>query len=217
MFYQIYILSKKAHEFAENLHIEIERLAGKIFSDQSWFCSLARRKCVSLYRSSKNASIHYTVSLLKLDSKINNVAYFSDWLKNPSELCHINVLLLLEFWNQNETLKFKDVAAQIMTQLFDSKSFNGVIALLSSAHPEISLTLLGKLLSLYSVDSQDKHLKLKFLEVVETCCTHFTNGVKSESYFNAALSSIFNFSKIVFDQLNIAFEESHNVPRFIDM
>ena len=227
LFHLIYILSKKAHEYAEHLHIEIEKLAGKIFSDQSWFCALARQKCLWLYKTHisqrpnlkkfDTINIHYTISILKLDQKINNANYFAEWLKNPCELSHIMVLLLVDCWIKNGSITFEDVASQTLALIFESSNFDLIIELVWLVHSEMALILLQKLLAIYPVNYDIKEKNIKFMELLVTCCTHFTEVVKNENFFNAVTSSILDFSNKVFDQLKIVQEENANMLRCFDM
>jgi hypothetical protein len=209
------------------VHIEIEKFAGKIFSDQSWFCTFARQKCLWLYKSRdiqkanmKNYDpniILYTMSILKLDQKINNANYFAEWIRNPSDLSHIMVLLLVDYWTQSGSITFEDVANQILASSFDSTNFDIIIALVWLVNSEIALILIQKLLAIYPVNYDTKEKNEKFIGLLVTCCTHFTDVVQNEKLFNAAASLILEISDKVFDQLQIALEENSNVLKCIDM
>lgn len=221
----VYLLSKKAHEYAENLHIEIEKLAGKVISDQSWFCAFARQKCLWLYKShniqkskmikSDTNNIHYTIAILRLDQKTNNPNYFPEWIKNPCELSHIKVLLLLDYWTQNGSLALEDVASHIIDFMFESSNFDRIISLVWLINSEIVSLLIQKLVTMYPVYYIERVKKARFMELLLTCCTHFTDATKSEN--SAAVSTIMEFSNRVFEQLTIALEENSNVIKCINM
>jgi hypothetical protein len=199
----------------EHLHIEIEKLSGRIFSEQSWFCALARQKCCWLYKShisqrlSYNTNIHYTISILKLDL-YNNINYFAEWIKNPFELNHFQVLLLVDCWIKNGSSTYQDVASQILALGFESFNFDLIIELVWFVHSEIALILLEKLLLCYPVNYDIKEKNIKFMQLLITCCTHFTQVDTNE-----LTSSLLEFSNNVFDQLLIAQEGNSSIS--IDM
>lgn len=162
-------------------------------------------------------NIYFSILILNLDENINNANYFSDWLKNPYKLSHIKVLLLVDYWTQNGILTFEYIAAEILNLVFESRSFDEILAFVCLIHSEIALIIMGKLLLLYPAGKLDREKNHKFMEILTACCTHLTESIKNEKYFSSAVSFIENFSNIIFNQLKIVLTENSNVPECIDM
>ena len=206
MFHQLYLLYKKAHEYPEKLHIEIEKITEKIVGDDSWFSYVLHRNCPLLFKNeiigfkNDSADFGFNLKMLKLESKVQDLSFLETWLKLPNEICHIKFLFLLQFWLHSSSVTVEEITTKILNIAFISKGFNDVLSLLLVVSHEIAFYLLEKLILLEHANILDKEGRFRFIDLFRACATHFKDELNPQIYESLVIK-LKEFSDRLFERL----------------